>query len=210
MNVEDVTVRRSLFLNRLYDAVGKNDRVTIRASELANKLGVSRDEWPRIVSYLHGERLIRWAAEDHIAITQQGIQAIETSRLHPEEPTGDFPPYADVIRMGQISGPASASPLTPQGAVGSVPGASPPMVNRDELAGLVEMLRASVAEFGLPAEDTEQLNAETTALEAYARSPKPNAALLNEALKSIHAIVEGATGSPAASEVLTSLGRMIH
>lgn len=76
------------------------------------------------------------------------------------------------------------------------------------LAELVRQLRIDLVDLNLSSAGASELTAELTTIEAQLQSPKPKLSILQEGLRSVRQILEGATGSVAA-HFLLQLGRMV-
>lgn len=75
-------------------------------------------------------------------------------------------------------------------------------IDLQQVLAAVTEIRARQEELGLSSEEASELNAELTTIELQSRSPKPKGTIIKEALKSIKAILEGATGNIVAAGLL--------
>ena len=82
-------------------------------------------------------------------------------------------------------------------------------IDLDEMRCLVKDLHASVSSLDLGPAERDELTQEIATLEAQLGSPKPKSAILRESSRSIRNILEGATGSALATEILTRLGTLL-
>jgi hypothetical protein len=69
--------------------------------------------------------------------------------------------------------------------------------------------RAAEEELGLNTEEASELNTELSTIEVQSGSPKPKTTIIKESLKSIRAILEGATGNVAAAGLLALLASIL-
>lgn len=82
-------------------------------------------------------------------------------------------------------------------------------IDLDEMRSLVKDLHASLSSLKLKPSEQDELTQEIATIEAQLSSPKPKPAILRESSRSIRNILEGATGSALATEILTRLGTLI-
>ena len=82
-------------------------------------------------------------------------------------------------------------------------------IDLDEMRSLVKDLHASLSSLNLGPAERDELTQEVATIAAQLGSPKPKLAILREASRSIRNILEGATGSALATEILTRLGTVI-
>lgn len=82
-------------------------------------------------------------------------------------------------------------------------------IDLDEMRSLVKDLHASLSSLKLKPSEQDELTQEIATIEAQLGSPKPKSAILRESSRSIRNILEGATGSALATEILTRLGTLI-
>ena len=78
-----------------------------------------------------------------------------------------------------------------------------------DLADFIKELKKSIPDLNLGLEDLDELKAEVSTIEHQRSSPKPKNLIISESLKSIRNILEGATGSMIATELLKQLASII-
>ena len=82
-------------------------------------------------------------------------------------------------------------------------------IDLDEMRSIVKDLHASLSSLKLGPAERDELTQEIATIEAQVRSPKPKLAILQESSRSIRNILEGATGSALATDILTRLSTLI-
>lgn len=78
-----------------------------------------------------------------------------------------------------------------------------------DLADFIKNLKKSIPRLNLEPEDLAELKVEVSTIENQRSSPKPKKIIISESLKSIRNILEGATGSIIATELLKQLASVI-
>ena len=81
--------------------------------------------------------------------------------------------------------------------------------NSVDLADFIKSLKKSIRDLNLDSEDLAELKVEVSTIENQRSSPKPKNLIISESLKSIRNILEGATGSIIATELLKQLASII-
>ena len=82
-------------------------------------------------------------------------------------------------------------------------------IDLDEMRNFVKDLHASLSSLKLGPAERDELTQEIVTIKAQLGSPKPKLAILRESSRSIRNILEGATGSALATEIVTRLGTLI-
>ena len=82
-------------------------------------------------------------------------------------------------------------------------------VDLDEMRSFVKDLHASLSNLEFGPGERDELTQEIATMEAQLDSPKPNVTILRESSRSIRNILEGATGSALATEMVMRLGTLI-
>lgn len=82
-----------------------------------------------------------------------------------------------------------------------------PGIQLDELAGLVEQLRASIP--ALPLDQQQGMEPHLTVLEAEVGNSTPSQTKIRSALESIRAVAEGATGNIIAAGVISVISKLL-
>lgn len=188
--LEDRRQRRAAFMHALYELVDASTLASALPSEVGRTAGLALEEAESVVEYLENDGLIetRTLAGD-VSITHRGVKEVEQSLARPDEPTEHFPP-ATVYVAGDVYGlQAGTSNSTQQVEVVLDADAS------RAIGAFAQALREVVDE--LPDDEREAARADLDTVDAQLRSPRPRRAVLREALRSLRAIAESATGSGA-------------
>ncbi len=191
-------------LRRLYDVSGGRRDVIVALNDLANEMGIDRNDAYSLADWLRGEYLLEFKTlGPGIAITHHGVKEIESAIAAPDEPTTYFPPV-NLIYVGSMSGSQIQ-----QGTIAS--NQSQLIANTDPalLIELIASVREALEELQLSAEQADELESDLATLEAQATSPRPKSTIVREALSSIRTILEGAAGQVAASiliNMMTGIG----
>lgn len=84
-------------------------------------------------------------------------------------------------------------------------------VNADlrDIAAFVSTLRASIDKLGLDQDSRKELLAEIATTHSQAESPRPKRAVIEESMRTIRTILEGAAGSVLATGFLAELGKLL-
>ena len=77
-----------------------------------------------------------------------------------------------------------------------------------ELTEVLEQLKANIDSYGLRQEEKEEILADAESISAQVRSPNPKLGILGQALKSVRAVLEGATGNLLASDIAVRLAKV--
>lgn len=96
-----------------------------------------------------------------------------------------------------------------QGATGSVQTASIDLSDTGALRELADKFIHALPDLNLSQEKQDELRAEAETMLAQTQSPKPKHRVIQEALASARNILEGATGSALAAELLKQLGGIL-
>jgi len=173
--------------------------------DLAEEVGINRDETYSIADYLSGEGLIK--IETHqggISITHEGMVQMESMISEPDKPIGSFLSL-NIIHVDSMS----------QSQIQQSTIESTQIYNYSEgqLRSLSEFLqelrdRDRISELELDEDKTAELEAEISTLQAQSRSPSPKHRIIGEAIASIRAILENAAGSAAAVILLQRLAEI--
>lgn len=153
-----------------------------------------------VVGILNAVRnhVLEWALELEI----QGVIGEEMSFSREEQKAADRVTYQITNNIGAMHN----SQLQQDS-----PGATQNLnvgLDIQQVLAVVAGIRVQEEELGLNAEEASELNTELSTIEVQSESPKPKATIIKESLKSIRAILEGATGNVAAAELLALLARI--
>lgn len=78
-----------------------------------------------------------------------------------------------------------------------------------QIVALMAKMKDSMGQFGLNADSESELETEISTIEIQSKSPKPKSSIISESLKSIRSILEGATGSIAATSFLAQITNLL-
>jgi hypothetical protein len=143
-----------------------------------------------------------------LAITMDGIDEYEAAVSSPQEPTEHFPPQTVIGNYVHVEGSVSG-----QMQVGTTNSTQSTGVSVDELRALLDDVRALVDDPMLEPDESGELAADLTAVEAQLESPHPKNIILREGLSSARTVLEGvlARGAAAGAEQLPGLiERIVH
>jgi len=192
--------KRFQFLSRLYEGTGGNQYASMNMWEIGNILGFSRDVTGLIVQYLEGEGLIKYSTlGGGIRITHRGVVQIEKARSEPDKPTQYFP-AVNIINVNNMVGSQIQ-----QGNFNSTQTGTFEGHNTNELIKFMEELKEKISQLNLDSKNTQEINAEIATIEAQSKSSRPKNNIIKESLRTIRNIIEGATGSVIATELLAKL-----
>lgn len=154
-----------------------------------------------VVGILNAVRnhVLEWALE----LEKQGVIGEEMSFSQEEQKAADLVTYQITNNIGAMHN----SQLQQDS-----PGATQNLnigLDIQKVLALVAEIRAKEAELDLSADEATELSSELTTIEVQSESPKPKATIIKESLKSIRAILEGATGNVAASGLLALLASIL-
>jgi hypothetical protein len=225
---EEKKTLRLAFMNALYELDEEAEHGWVRPSDLANALGLEvgpntlpDDEnyrkYAQVADYLKGEGLIETLSTEHftqVAITHKGRVEVEKALGNPDQSTDYFPPAARVINLsgtyieGSYTGGSSIggdviNSQVQQAGPGSTQ--SIEIVTEEthkELERYIPLLRSKMSQLDLPKDEKLEVEADIRTIEAQLSSPKPKASTTNAALQSIKRVLEGATTSAAATELI--------
>ena len=193
---------RFSLLRALYDSSEGDPLALVPLDPLAQQIGVDRRQAMLAAEYLKGEGLLEFKTfGPTIAITHQGVVEVERALAAPDEPTDYFPPV-NMIYVGQM--------VNSQIQQGTVSSSQEGEFSSGDIAGLASLmarLQDSLAELRLPDAASRELRSEIQTVGAQTASPRPKAAIIREALRSIRVILEGAAGSAIASALLHEISR---
>lgn len=177
--VDENQKKRFKFLYKLYELTKGSMLKSISRSKITDELGYENYEIQSIIQYFVAEALT--VGFDHIYITNQGINEIET--ILSEKPTPHFP-NVQIIPIIKDSPGASISLILSQDKIQQYNQAIQYMRDhRDEL------------EIELEPNSKERLIRDINTIEEQIASPQPEPGIIDTAKNSMIRILEGAAGS---------------
>lgn len=195
--IQDIKMKRYQFLHKLYDLSSGDIFKTFNMYEIGKELGFDRNLIQNIVSYLKNEGLIEIRAIGGIiSITHLGLQEIEKAFSNPDKPT-DFPSL-NIILIGQM-----AHSQIQQSSSKSIQTGIVDENKYSEIREVIKLLRENLDKLNLIYKSDIQTKIQT--IESQMSSSKPKNTIIKECLISIRSILENATGSMVASDILSKI-----
>ncbi len=205
--LEEKKKKRFQFLHKLYE-MADYDTYSFMADgeQLGRELGFADKETITILDYLIDEYLIKkptlsWL----IKITHAGIKEVEEALLNPEIETHYFPPIINIINIERME-----NSQIQQGTINSTQTGNFSAQDLKELLEYIELLKSKILELELKELDEAELKAYIATIEAQATSSKPESSIIEKSLKYIQRILENASGSIVATELLKYLPILIN
>jgi hypothetical protein len=208
--VVDLSKRRAnrlRVMTEIFNAAHGNRREFVATDPIRERLQLSDEEMADACNYLEGEGLIEGTQTlrlfpSQVTLTHWGIREVEQSQEHPEEPTEHFPPLVSVTQHfhGDVIGSAIQA-----GSPGATQTTTIGDLNLDRVREFVERYEEAEPSLGLNAENAAELQADIATIRAQLNSPRPKPEIIRQSLRTARAILEGATGSLAASGLLELL-----
>jgi hypothetical protein len=211
VDLEELRAQRFAYLRAVYDASEGNERAMVPMREIGETLGFDYRLSDKIVTYLDGEGLLKWAAFGLVSLTHWGLKEVEEALSSPEDPTEHFPPY--IITQNYINIGTMTHSQIQQGTIASSQNIDGSQA--EALRSLVADVRTLARGLELLDEDAAELEADLTTAEAQLGSPRPKPAVLREALSSTRSILEGiaaiglAANAPELAGVIERLGHSL-
>ncbi len=198
-NIDELRKKRFRFLRLCYEKSGGDRFTAFGLWEIGDELGFSRDESERIIDYLAGENLIEHQTIGEISLTHYGIREVEEALSHPERPTHYFP-AVNIINIQHMEGSQIQQGTTKSSQTGTFS-----FGHINALPVFITTLKSSLKDLHLQVDDMAEVVADVETIESQLKSSRPKGTILHESLKSIRNILEGATGSVLATNLLNQL-----
>jgi hypothetical protein len=196
-------------MTEIFEAAHGNRREFVQTDPIREKLGLTDEEMADACNYLEGEGLIEasqglWGRPfpNSVTLTHWGIREVEQSQEHPEQPTEHFPSLVSVTQ--HFHGDVIGSPIQ-AGSPGATQIAAIGDLDLDGVRRFVEQYDDAEPSLDLEPESAAEAQADIATIRAQLNSPKPKPEIIRQSLQSVRAILEGATGSMAASGLLELL-----
>lgn len=193
------------FLNNLYDKADGSKFKYINMFSIGEELGLNREQTANIAYYLQDEGLVEQKLIDGgTNLTHAGIKEIEEIRSNPERSTEHFQSLmvmnggsVNIINVETMNNSQLQQATNHSSQKGSFKS-----VNPSDLTQCISILKRELPSFNLPDDDMSEVRSDISVLEAQIQSSRPKNTMINESLRSIKRILEGAGSSVAASPVI--------
>ncbi len=196
-SIEKLREMRFQFLNLLYDKTGGDKFKRVLMWDLGSELGCERDITQSISQYLEDQNLIKPVTlAGGIAITHDGVKEVEDAISHPEEPTNYSPPV-NIINIQSMEGSQIQ-----QGTISSNQTGTFNLTNGIEINKFIKFLNEKLPDLVLNNDDESEIKSDITTLESQIDSSRPKSGIIKESLSSIQRILEGASGTVVAQQLL--------
>lgn len=199
-------VKRFKFLKLLYEVTGGNQSCFVNMWEVGQELGYDRKDIDLICQYLKGEGLIEYKTlGGGISITHWGVMQIEEAVSKPEKKTQYFPSVVNIINVEQMN-----NSQIQQGSDRS--GQTFNQNSSMDFKGLelfLEQMKKDIEKLNLPEYSYKEAMAKINTVASQVSSPKPKNTIIQECLKTLRIILEGAAGSIVATGLLNQLDKFI-
>ncbi|HSH59142.1 MAG TPA: hypothetical protein VK988_05765, partial [Acidimicrobiales bacterium] len=166
--------------------------------------GWSDTEASAVVEYLSAEGLIEHEMGNQASITHAGVVEVEEALEHPSRPTEHFPAVNLVMVQGSVVGSQIQA-----GTIGSEQQQQVQLLQeREAVTQFLAELRTALASAAVEDEDRAAANADISCVEAQLASPRPNAAVIREGLRSLRSVAENLVASGAFQGLLELAQRL--
>jgi predicted transcriptional regulator len=196
--------QRLEFMQRLYEVTEGRTLNVVSIDQLAAELGWSDTEASAVVEYLSAEGLIEHEMGNQASITHAGVVEVEEALEHPSRPTEHFPAVNLVMVQGSVVGSQIQA-----GTIGSEQQQQVQLLQeREAVTQFLAELRTALASAAVEVEDRAAANADIACVEAQLASPRPNAAVIREGLRSLRSVAENLVASGAFQGLLELAQRL--
>lgn len=203
-SIETIKANRFRFLELLYNKTEGDESQILNMFELGQEIGIDRDGTNKIGQYLSGEGLIKHVTiGGGIGITHYGVVEVEGALSAPTKSTQYFPPV-NIIHVQNME-----NSQIQQGSNSSTQTMTVDRSQVNDLEGFVKLCREKLPEINLSDDDQSEIESDLSTLESQMSSSRPKQGIIKESLGSIKRILEGATGSIAAHQVITALPALL-
>jgi len=197
---------RFQFIDKLYKKSNGVDGIYHEYTSIGKELGF--DKWLSndICRYLKLEGLISSKSGLRVALTHKAVKEYESATMNPSDSTEHFP--SGVQYIINVDGNIQNSQIQ-QATKNSTQKQSIKIENSTEIIQVLEEILQNVDEYDLNEDDKNELIADITTANTQLSSPRPKRSIVNESLKSVKNILEGAAGSILAQQILGELSKLI-
>jgi hypothetical protein len=202
--LNEIKRKRFQALNYIYEKTGGNEYKLFETRQLAD-LGLTGPEIENILQYLEGENLIKDEAQGEIVtITHWGVVQVEKALSNPEKPTQYFPPVNIITIHSMVNSQIQ------QGTHHSNQTGAFSSESHHELNEFINLFKQSLTELQLKPDDHAEVQSEVATIEAQLASSRPKSGIIKESLKTLRNVLEGATGSLLATELLQKIAELLR
>ncbi len=203
--IEELRKARFQFLNLLYEKTGGDKFSHQNMHELGKELGFEQKLTDTVTQYLEGERLLEYTEMGGgIGITHYGVKEVEAALSNPEKPTHYFPPV-NIININNMVGSNIQQGTSHSNQSGNIKLQNIPDINK-----FINKLKDDLSSISLPPDDKDEIETDIATIESQTESKRPKPNIIKESLNSIKRILEGASGSILAQQLLHNLPAIIN
>jgi len=205
MEINELKAARFRFLNHLYELTGGDEMKLYQQSEIGQDLGFDEQLTDLIGQYLKNEGLIEYHAfGPMIGITHDGVSEIEDALSNPDQSSQYFPPVVNIISINHMEGSQIQ-----QGTTQSTQTQSLDINNKNDIHDFIEMLKVKIPELNLDEDDKLEIEADMASVQSQLMSSRPKKNILNECIRSIQRVLEGAAGSVVAQQLIPLIAPLL-
>ncbi len=201
--MDDVARRQNLrfsILKFIYEKTGGSEAEYVDESEIAEALAIPADEFDLASIYLRREGLVTGVSGPAIAITHAGVVEVESKLTQPNQPTKHFPGVINIANIRYMS-----QSQFQQGTTGSTQHGDFLKDNRQQLTALMKDIKDKLPQVQISEDDRAVANEDVATVERQLALPRPKASIVQECLKSIRNIAEGAVAGGASAAIVQGI-----
>ena len=203
-NIKETQRKRFLLLKELYDVSESDSFKMFDLFQLGKKLNLEKEEITKIMIFLQNEGLVELASGGSAAIKHDGIKEVEYLLNHPNEST-DYFPALNIINIEHMQ--------NSQIQQGTIERSQSLILSTNELKLVkvfIEELEKKVNELKLNNLELVDLKADMETIKSQLASSRPKRKTIVESIKTIRNIIEGASGSILASELIKHIPNLLQ
>jgi len=201
---DNVKEKQFRFLYRLYQLSEGDENHPVEVGKIREEIGASNTFAKDIIDYLETEGLLNFQpGSDTVSITPGGDDEIENALINSDKATAHFPPMDKIYTTRKMEMDMSAASISDLQLV--TIGSN----KHRELKEVIGLLKEAADQLGLDTQQNNTLQVEINTIEGQLLSSKPKANLIPKSLDSIRRILEGSSGNPLGSSILTKIMSII-
>jgi hypothetical protein len=162
--------------------------------------GLSEEDFKAAFIYLMHEGVVD-GTRGSACLTHAGVVEVEAVLRQPNKPTEHFP--VNMIHIEQMT-----HSQIQQGTTGSTQSGVSMPFDVVAVAEFLLELKEQLPRLGLSGEEHAAAQSDVATIEAQLSSPRPKPDIINESLRSIRKIAEGAVSSVAASAIIAGIAKL--